>query len=204
MVGWMYILGLSGLAHDSAAALLGHTGILAAMEESKLGRSRRLGGIPRQAIQLWLEKAGIGWRDVPYVAVASRPRRAWARQAWLRARLTPFAPVPSGYYQSKALGELGRELNNLRLLKLMAHAPGSCLQRLEHHLRLHVVEREANPLLWQLLKRFGEHAPAPLLVNTSFNLFGEPLVITPRDAVRSYCCSGIDALIIGNFSLTKS
>ena len=75
--------------------------------------------------------------------------------------------------------------------------PGDCI-------RLHVVEREANPTLWRLLKRFGERAPAPLLVNTSFNLFGEPLVITPRDAVRSFFCSGIDALVIGNFSLSKS
>jgi carbamoyltransferase len=71
-------------------------------------------------------------------------------------------------------------------------------------IRLHVVEREANPMLWRLLKRFGERAPAPMAVNTSFNLFGEPLVITPRDAVRSFFCSGIDALMIGNFLLTKA
>ncbi len=71
-------------------------------------------------------------------------------------------------------------------------------------MRLHVVEQRANPLLWRLLKRFGERAPAPLLVNTSFNLFGEPLVISPRDAVRSFFCSGIDALVVGNFSLTKA
>ena len=45
-------------------------------------------------------------------------------------------------------------------------------------------------MLWQLLKLFGNEAPAPLLVNTSFNLFGEPLVVKPRDAVRSYFCSG--------------
>jgi carbamoyltransferase len=70
--------------------------------------------------------------------------------------------------------------------------------------RLHVVERAANPELWQLLRRFGERAPAPILVNTSFNLFGEPLVISPRDAVRSYFCSGTDALVMGSFSLTKS
>jgi carbamoyltransferase len=70
--------------------------------------------------------------------------------------------------------------------------------------RLHVVEREANPLLWRLLDRFGQIASAPMLVNTSFNLFGEPLVVSPRDAVRSYFCSGVDALIIGNFSLAKS
>ncbi len=70
--------------------------------------------------------------------------------------------------------------------------------------RLHIVERAANPLLWKLLQRFGEKSPAPILVNTSFNLFGEPLVIAPRDAVRSYFCSGTDALIAGDFVLSKS
>jgi carbamoyltransferase len=70
--------------------------------------------------------------------------------------------------------------------------------------RLQVVQQQGNPLLWRLLKRFGERAPAPLLVNTSFNLFGEPLVVKPRDAVRSYFCSGIDALVIDNFVLSKA
>jgi carbamoyltransferase len=70
--------------------------------------------------------------------------------------------------------------------------------------RLHVVERQSNPLFWRLLKRFGDHAPAPMLINTSFNLFGEPLVVTPRDAIRSYYCSGIDALVIDNFVLSKA
>src|SRR5690242_8262260 len=70
--------------------------------------------------------------------------------------------------------------------------------------RLHIVSKETNPQFWRLLKRFGEKAPAPILVNTSFNLFGEPLVVKPRDAVRSYFCSGIDALIIDNFVLSKA
>jgi carbamoyltransferase len=69
--------------------------------------------------------------------------------------------------------------------------------------RLHVVRAADNPLFWKLLNRAGENAPAPILVNTSFNLFGEPLVVTPRDAVRSYFCSGADALVAGNFLLEK-
>jgi carbamoyltransferase len=69
--------------------------------------------------------------------------------------------------------------------------------------RLHVVRQKSNPQFWRLIKRFGEHAPAPLLVNTSFNLFGEPLVVKPRDAVRSYFCSGVDALMIDLFLLSK-
>jgi carbamoyltransferase len=66
-----------------------------------------------------------------------------------------------------------------------------------------VVARDDNPLFWRLLKRAGEKGPAPILVNASFNLFGEPLVITPRDAVRSYFCSGVDALMAGSFLLSK-
>src|SRR5580658_1055042 len=70
--------------------------------------------------------------------------------------------------------------------------------------RLHTVKRQSNPGLWDLLKRFGESAPAPMLLNTSFNLFGEPLVVSPLDAIRSYSCSGIDALLTDNFLLTKA
>jgi len=70
--------------------------------------------------------------------------------------------------------------------------------------RLHIVERQSNPTFWGLLKRFGELAPAPMLLNTSFNLFGEPLVVTPRDAMRSYFGSGLDALVIERFVLSKN
>jgi carbamoyltransferase len=69
--------------------------------------------------------------------------------------------------------------------------------------RFHLVEREANPRFWKLLRAFGAAAPAPVLVNASFNLFGEPLVSEPRDAVRSFYCSGTDALVLGNFLVTK-
>jgi carbamoyltransferase len=73
-----------------------------------------------------------------------------------------------------------------------------------NQVRLHVVQEKANPLFWKLLKRFGTVAPAPMLINTSFNLAGEALVTKPQDAFRSYFCSGIDALVIGNFFLSKS
>jgi carbamoyltransferase len=69
--------------------------------------------------------------------------------------------------------------------------------------RVHTVEKEANPSFWRLLQKFGESAPAPILVNTSFNLFGEPLVSDPREAVRSFYTSGIDALALGSFLVVK-
>ncbi|MES1261622.1 MAG: carbamoyltransferase C-terminal domain-containing protein [Acidobacteriota bacterium] len=70
-------------------------------------------------------------------------------------------------------------------------------------IRVHTVSKDDNPLYWQLLHAFGEATGLPVLYNTSFNLFGEPLVCTPRDAVRSFYSSGIDAMIAGNFLLEK-
>jgi carbamoyltransferase len=69
--------------------------------------------------------------------------------------------------------------------------------------RVHTVSKEDNPLYWQLLHAFGKKTGLPVLYNTSFNLFGEPLVCTPRDAVRSFYSSGIDAMVVGNFLLEK-
>lgn len=130
----MYFLGLSALAHDTSAALLGDQGFVAAMEESKLTRSRKTTGIPREAIRFCLERAGLAWRDVNAIAVASRPWRLWARRAAFRARFLATAPTSSSYYEGKAAGELAAELNNQRILRLMsgdAHVP---VLSFDHHL----------------------------------------------------------------------
>jgi carbamoyltransferase len=69
--------------------------------------------------------------------------------------------------------------------------------------RVHTVRKEENPLYHSLLLAAGESTGLPALYNTSFNLFGDPLVCTPRDAVRSFYSSGVDALFAGHFYLEK-
>jgi len=69
--------------------------------------------------------------------------------------------------------------------------------------RVHSVEQTDNPLYHKLLHEAGKATGLPVLYNTSFNLFGDPLVSTPRDAVRSFYSSGIDALFAGNFVVEK-
>jgi carbamoyltransferase len=69
--------------------------------------------------------------------------------------------------------------------------------------RVQTVSRKTNPSFWKLLMKFGEASGVPVLLNTSFNLFGEPVVSTPREAVRGFYCSGIDCLAIGNFLIKK-
>jgi carbamoyltransferase len=73
----------------------------------------------------------------------------------------------------------------------------------EDMVRVHTVSEADNPLYYRLLQEAGKATGLPVLYNTSFNLFGEPLVSTPRDAVRSFFSSGIDALFVGNFLLEK-
>ena len=70
-------------------------------------------------------------------------------------------------------------------------------------IRVHTVSQADNPLYWKLLQAAGKSTGLPVLYNTSFNLFGDPLVCTPRDAVRSFYSSGIDALFVGNFFIRK-
>lgn len=69
--------------------------------------------------------------------------------------------------------------------------------------RVHTVAEADNPVYHRLLHEAGKATGLPVLYNTSFNLFGDPLVSTPRDAVRSFYSSGIDALFVGNFLLEK-
>lgn len=69
--------------------------------------------------------------------------------------------------------------------------------------RVHTVSKKATPVFWKLLVKFGEITGVPVLLNTSFNLFGEPVVSSPREAVRGFYCSGIDCLALGNFLIKK-
>jgi len=71
------------------------------------------------------------------------------------------------------------------------------------YVRVHTVTAEDNPLYHRLLHAAGKSTGLPVLYNTSFNLFGDPLVCTPRDAVRSFYSSGIDALFAGSFLIEK-
>jgi carbamoyltransferase len=69
--------------------------------------------------------------------------------------------------------------------------------------RIQTINRSQNPPYYDLLKAFQRRTGVPVLVNTSFNTRGEPIVCTPRDAVESFWTSPLDALVIGPFLLEK-
>ena len=69
--------------------------------------------------------------------------------------------------------------------------------------RLQSVEREQNPLYYDLIKEFGNLTKIPILINTSFNIRGEPIVCTPYDAYKCMMGTGIDYLIMDNFLIKR-
>ena len=69
--------------------------------------------------------------------------------------------------------------------------------------RPQTVERDVNPLYWRLIHEFGQRTGVPAIMNTSFNLRGEPIVCSPTDAIRTFFSSGMDALVIGSFMVEK-
>jgi carbamoyltransferase len=69
--------------------------------------------------------------------------------------------------------------------------------------RLQTIERETNPRYYGVIERFGNLTGVPVLLNTSFNLRGEPIVNTPRDAWNTFCNSDIDLLVLGSFVVQK-
>jgi carbamoyltransferase len=69
--------------------------------------------------------------------------------------------------------------------------------------RIQTVRREWNPLYYQVVERFAEETGVPVLLNTSFNLRGEPIVNTPENALNTFGKSGIDTLYIENFVVRK-
>jgi carbamoyltransferase len=69
--------------------------------------------------------------------------------------------------------------------------------------RVQTVHKETNPRYHQLMKRFHEKTGCPLIVNTSFNVRGEPIVCTPEDAYRCFMRTEMDYLVMGNCWLDK-
>ena len=70
--------------------------------------------------------------------------------------------------------------------------------------RVQTVSRDQDPLLYKLLKEFEALSGVPVLINTSFNVKGEPIVCTPEDAINCFLKTDIDLLAIGDYIVEKS
>ncbi|HXQ81183.1 MAG TPA: carbamoyltransferase C-terminal domain-containing protein, partial [Opitutaceae bacterium] len=69
---------------------------------------------------------------------------------------------------------------------------------------IQTVDHDRNPRLARLLEAFAALTGCPVMINTSFNIRGEPIVCTPGDAYRCFMSTNIDALVIDDFLLLKT
>lgn len=70
--------------------------------------------------------------------------------------------------------------------------------------RLQTVRQELHPRYYDVIKKLGNKTGVPVVLNTSFNIQGEPIVESPKDAIRCFFSTGLDALVIGNYVLKKN
>ena len=73
----------------------------------------------------------------------------------------------------------------------------------DYSARVQTVHRDTNPRYWGLLQAFKQRTGCPVLVNTSFNVRGEPIVCDANDAFRCFMGSDIEVLVAGNCYLAK-
>ena len=122
-----------------------------------------------------------------------------------RENFRPFAPAvleekakeffedyQESFFMEKTLSIKG---SKRKLIPSVTHVDGSG--------RLQTVSKKTNPMFYNLIKSFYDKTGIPILLNTSFNVQGEPIVCSIEDAIKNFYLSGLDELYIGNFKIKK-
>jgi carbamoyltransferase len=85
----------------------------------------------------------------------------------------------------------------------VVRSPIPAVTHVDYSARIQTVNKEDNPLFYQVLKKFDEKYDCPVIINTSFNVRGEPIVCKPAEAYVCFMRTNIDYLVMGNFLLEK-
>ena len=194
---------------------------LAALQQSGLAFERLGDAELFSRTAQWLENGGVvGWfqgrvelgpRALGNRSILADPRRA-DMQDILNAKVKhregfrPFAP--------SVLAEKARDWFDcpvespfMLLVVPVLLAKRTAIPAVTHvdgTARMQTVRREDNLRYWQLIQAFEQRTGVPLLLNTSFNVMGEPIVCTPYDAIRCFGATDIDHLVIGNYVSSKA
>jgi carbamoyltransferase len=92
---------------------------------------------------------------------------------------------------------------DLRQRVNIARSSFPAITHVDYSARIQTVDPERHGRFYRLLKMFEQHTGCPMLVNTSFNVRGEPIVCTPDDALRCFLATDMDLLVLENFIASK-
>jgi carbamoyltransferase len=206
------------MRHAYLGPEFGDGGIEKALETYKLRRAR-VANPAKVAAEMLADGKILGWfqgrMEFGPRALGSRSILADPRDPGMNAKVNnavkfrewwrPFAPSMLAEVASEYL-ELATESPFMVLTAQVKPEKRSVIPSVTHvdgSARPQTVERDINPLYWQLIREFGDRTGVPVVMNTSFNLRGEPIVCTPTDAVRTFYSSGMDALVMGSYVVEK-
>jgi carbamoyltransferase len=179
----------------------------------------RVSNAPRKGAELLAQNRLVGWfqgrmefgpRALGNRSILADPRKAENRDrvneaVKFRESWRPFAPSvlaekahlyfrdfkPSPYM----ILSFWADEQRAHEIPAVVHVDGSC--------RVQSVAHEANPRYYELIKEFERLTGVPVVMNTSFNLKGDPIVCCPRDAIQTFYTSGLDDLLMGDFLVSK-
>jgi carbamoyltransferase len=112
----------------------------------------------------------------------------------LTARVNASRCIEAGCNSAASLNE--------RVHKVRSDIPA--VTHVDYSARIHTVSQDAAPRFYSLIKAFEGRTGCGVIINTSFNVRGEPIVCTPEDAYRCFMRTGMDYLALGNFLLDKN
>ncbi len=146
----------------------------------------------------------LGNRTIMY-PTDDRSVNDWLNKRLRRTEFMPFAPVTlsehaAECYRNYEGGELAWRYMTVTFEVTEAvrkRSPG--IVHLDGTARPQVIHREDNPGYYDIIRRYHELTGTPTVINTSFNMHGEPIVCTPDDALRAFTASGLDHLILGPY-----
>lgn len=164
-----------------------------------------------------LEGKVIGWfqgrmefgpRALGNRSILADPRKADMKdkvnsKIKFREEFRPFAPVVLDKYAGEMMELHGTGSEHMMFTYMMKQRGFDAITHEDMSARAQILHRNYNEKLYSLLEAFNEKTGCPMLLNTSFNVMGEPIVCTPEDAIRTFRNSGLDALVIDNNLIMK-
>ncbi len=170
------------------------------------------------AAKLLAENKVVGWfqgrMEIGPRALGARSILANPTNNWMKNKINglknrelwrPFSP--SLLYEAK--DEYLIKPKESPFMTLAFEVPEKIKERIpsvvhiDNSTRAHLVKKEANPKYWKLINEFSKISGLPVILNTSFNIQGEPIVCTPEDALRTFYATEIDYLVMGDYLIYK-
>jgi carbamoyltransferase len=117
---------------------------------------------------------------------------------------SPYMLLVAPVVEGKKIPMTSEQENLFGIAKLnVARSEIPAVTHIDYSARIQTIKRTTHPLYYDLIERFYQKTGCPVIINTSFNVRGEPIVCQPREAYRCFMRTEMDYLVLGNFLLAK-